>query len=497
MAEVRLRLAAMIGEAGRDYNEDNYQICTDLSASNWGFTTDSEIDLSDYGTLLVVCDGMGGANAGEVASQIAIDVIREWFSVENLSKEKLDYPAQIRSYIKKTVQAADCTIKQHSSSDPLTSGMGTTIVLAWFINRYVYVGWCGDSRCYRFNPTDGLKLLSHDHSYVQELVDKGKLCPELAFDFPDRNIITRSLGAPHQKATADVLDFPVHNGDVFLLCSDGLSGTLRDDELERIIRNNSESMTECRNALWSASEEAGWDDNVTLALCQILSGADVEHLTSTLKLDTKLDEMPASSDSTDSLGEAEKASEISDDKNFIEEGKVKRRNVKKSLILTLIIAVIAALIGYYLYFKEPKPEGSAKTEQPAPSGNEVVSQRPASPPSTVAIEQSAVNKPSEKSENTEISLKPAGKTNDKVHASDTAAQMSILDETSTEATSGDSVYIYNAKEGDSWMLIANRYNITPSELRTFNGIIENAPLKVGKKIKIPVKKKSNNNATIN
>jgi len=284
MAMVKFRLAARCEAAGRMDNEDNYQISENLSEGKWSFTTDEEVDLSQLGVLLVVADGMGGLNAGEIASALAIETVKEWFSPENLSKETFKYPSQIKSYIKKTIQAADQRIKSAGEKDKSISGMGSTIVLAWIIDNYVYVGWCGDSRAYRYNPADGFIQLSHDHSYVQELVDKGKLQPELAFDFPDRNIITRSLGDTRRKANPDILDFPLHNGDLFLLCSDGLSGVLRDEQLAEIIAANSNSLLTCRDALWKASFEAEWDDNVTFILCQILSGIEVEKQENTLKI---------------------------------------------------------------------------------------------------------------------------------------------------------------------------------------------------------------------
>jgi len=136
------------------------------------------------------------------------------------------------------------------------------------------VGWCGDSRAYRFNPAFGLQQLSHDHSYVQELVDTGRLLEELAFDHPESNIITRSLGDNRQKARPDVKCYPIYNEDIILLCSDGLNGVLRDNEIQSILLKNTDSMESCRKALWAESEIAGWIDNVTIILCQIMSGAN-------------------------------------------------------------------------------------------------------------------------------------------------------------------------------------------------------------------------------
>jgi serine/threonine protein phosphatase PrpC len=221
-------MAARCEAAGRPNNEDNYQLDDNLSDNSWGFTADAEVSLGEKGALLVVCDGMGGMNAGEVASDIAVKTIKEWFTTEKLTDATIAAPCK---YIASAIVAADAAIKAHSKTNPDTEGMGSTIVLAWLLGQKVYVGWCGDSRCYRFNPALGLERLSHDHSYVQELVDAGKLTEELAFDHPNNNIITRSLGDPRGAAQPDTKEFDLYDQDIILLCSDGLCGTLRDNEM--------------------------------------------------------------------------------------------------------------------------------------------------------------------------------------------------------------------------------------------------------------------------
>ena len=262
-------MAARCEAARRPNNEDNYQLDCDLSDNEWGFTADAQIELGKNGALLVVCDGMGGMNAGEVASDIAVTTIKEWFCAEKLTNEVLSAPVE---YIKNAIKAADAAIKAHGKSHPETEGMCSTIVMAWMLGKKVYVGWCGDSRCYCYNSKTGLVRLSHDHSYVQELVDAGKLTEELAFDHPNNNIITRSLGDPNGVARPDAKEYDLHTDDVLMLCSDGLCGCLRDREMEQIIASHLESMQECRDALWVADEAAGWHDNVTIALAQIISG---------------------------------------------------------------------------------------------------------------------------------------------------------------------------------------------------------------------------------
>ena len=266
---ILFRMAARCEAAGRPNNEDNYQLDDNLSDNSWGFTADAEVSLGEKGALLVVCDGMGGMNAGEVASDIAVKTIKEWFTTDKLTDAAIAAPCK---YISSAIVAADAAIKAHSKTNPDTEGMGSTIVLAWLLGQKVYVGWCGDSRCYRFNPALGLERLSHDHSYVQELVDAGKLTEELAFDHPNNNIITRSLGDPRGAAQPDTKEFDLYNQDIILLCSDGLCGTLRDNEIAELIKQHQTSMQECRDALWDADEAAGWTDNTTIALAQIISG---------------------------------------------------------------------------------------------------------------------------------------------------------------------------------------------------------------------------------
>lgn len=269
MKDIRFTLAARCEAAGRENNEDNYQVVADIAGNRHGFTADEELQLGEFGTLLVVCDGMGGMNAGEVASAIAVQTIKECFAAEKITKEVLSAPEK---YIVSSIQAADAAIKAESKRNPATEGMGSTIVLAWLLRGKVYVGWCGDSRAYRYNAVSGLERLSHDHSYVQELVDAGSITEELAFFHPNNNIITRSLGDPRGAAQPDTKVFDIQQGDIYLLCSDGLCGCLQDRQIQEVIEQHHTAASECRDALWQADEAAGWHDNVTTILAQITAG---------------------------------------------------------------------------------------------------------------------------------------------------------------------------------------------------------------------------------
>ena len=271
MSEIlKIRLAARCEAAGRPENEDNFQVAEDLSVSNVGFETDKIFPLGNKGTLLLVCDGMGGMNAGEVASAIGVETIKNLFAPQLLTSEVLANDDSICAYMKRAIIKADSRIKEEAQKDSAKQGMGSTAVMAWLLGQKVYVAWCGDSRCYRYNPATGLEQLSHDHSYVQDLVDTNQLNPELAFDHPNKNIITRSLGDPRGAARPDTKVFNLHIGDVILLCSDGLNDSLRDSEIAQSISRSLDSMGNCRDALWNDSCQAGWHDNVTIVLAQVV-----------------------------------------------------------------------------------------------------------------------------------------------------------------------------------------------------------------------------------
>ena len=274
MKDIRFTLAARCEAAGRDNNEDNYQVISDIASNTYTFAAGEELTLGDKGTLLVVCDGMGGMNAGEVASAIAVKTVKEAFAAERISKEALANPEK---FIVQAIQAADAAIKAEGKRNPETEGMGSTIVLAWLLHGKAYIGWCGDSRAYRYNPATGLERLSHDHSYVQELVDAGSITEELAFFHPNNNIITRSLGDLRGMAKPDTKVFDIQQGDLYLLCSDGLCGCLQDAQIRSVIEQHHTTVAECRDALWQADEAAGWHDNVTTVLAQITKGGIAPH----------------------------------------------------------------------------------------------------------------------------------------------------------------------------------------------------------------------------
>ncbi len=273
MSDIKFRIAAKtdVGCA-RSNNEDNFQAAADLSQPTMTWVNNQTYDLGEKGALLVVADGMGGMNAGEVASAIAIETVREFFTPERITPEVLKSRFTIEKFMKDVVVEADRRIKSRSTSE--TRGMGTTIVMAWLLQGQCYVCWCGDSRAYLYNPLNGLVQLSKDHSYVQALVDLGKITTEEAFDYPDNNVITRCLCDAHQKAEPDCLLQPrqLCDGDLILLCSDGLNGMLRDNEISKLIKEGPDDVNQLTDALIDGALAAGGNDNVTVAVARIDSG---------------------------------------------------------------------------------------------------------------------------------------------------------------------------------------------------------------------------------
>lgn len=260
----------------RDNNEDNFTVCPDLTKNEWIVPADNQqaIQLGERGCVMVVADGMGGQNAGEVASAIAIDTVQDLLSPNKLPADVLNKTDAIKQFLKKVILECDNRIKDKTKEDASTFGMGSTIVISWLVNRKLYVAWLGDSRAYSFVPNKGIARLSKDHSYVQQLVDAGTITEEEAMNHPNSNVITRSLGDTSQKAKADVAEYEIEDGQIILLCSDGLCGVCKDEEIGGIIEAEEGDLQKCKETLSTAALAAGGSDNITVSLMQISIGSN-------------------------------------------------------------------------------------------------------------------------------------------------------------------------------------------------------------------------------
>jgi len=219
------------------------------------------------GSLFLVCDGMGGHAGGDIASKTATEVITGVFNRE-VAK---DIPALIyQSFL-----TANNALLGISSANPDLTGMGTTVVLFLVKNSEVYYGNMGDSRLYFFNGSD-FKRLSKDHSFVQLLLDKGIINELEAEIHPRRNEITQALGI-NETIEPDISKsgFRVRQGDLFMLCSDGLHGMLSDKEMLALIKNREYTVNRKCELLVEKANVAGGNDNISVQLIEVVKpGSD-------------------------------------------------------------------------------------------------------------------------------------------------------------------------------------------------------------------------------
>lgn len=206
--------------------------------------------------LFAVADGMGGARAGEVASQIAVDEFAARAEGDGSPEERL---AEI-------VRAANRKIYDLSQSNESHAGMGTTVTAALVGRQEVSLGHVGDSRAYRFRD-DELERLTQDHSLVEELMRMGKLSPEDAESDPRRSIITRALG-PEPDVEVETYTYPARDGDVYLICSDGLTGMVPDERMAEILRARS-SLAQAAKDLVDDANARGGKDNITVLMFKL------------------------------------------------------------------------------------------------------------------------------------------------------------------------------------------------------------------------------------
>jgi protein phosphatase len=218
--------------------------------------------------LFAVADGMGGAQAGEVASRMAVEVLHEGLGAASTGT--------VAEHLRDQVVEANLRIHQRAQSDSRNAGMGTTLTAAYVDERRLVVVHVGDSRLYRLR--DGvLERLTRDHSLVEELVRQGRLTPEEAAEHPQRSIITRALG-PESEVAVDSEVLRVQDGDLFMVCSDGLTAMLSDQRIADLLVGDlpagagGEVPLEARvDALVDAANEAGGRDNITVLLFRVAS----------------------------------------------------------------------------------------------------------------------------------------------------------------------------------------------------------------------------------
>ena len=236
--------------------------------------------------LFAVADGMGGAQAGEVASRLAADSVRE---------AKLgDLPSPEQTV--EIIREANRRVYAYSSENASTRGMGTTMTVALVEGSVVTIGHVGDSRAYLLRE-DQLTQLTQDHSLVAELVRSGRLSPKEAESHPRRSVITRALGT-ESDVEVDVFSIRAQNGDLFLLCSDGLTSMVSDEEIAKLLVAARADLDSAGEKLVAAANQAGGEDNITVVLFELEAGEPETEEEPDQKLDvaktlTEADAVPA------------------------------------------------------------------------------------------------------------------------------------------------------------------------------------------------------------
>lgn len=251
----------------REHNEDNF-VVANLDTQERGLKDDNRSPVvSGKGMLFGVCDGMGGAAAGEVASQLAVDIIYEQLA----SEEALATRDTLARRLVRAIEHAGARIFQEARADRSRRGMGTTATVAAFRDERIFIGQVGDSRAYLLREGK-LVQLTRDQSLVNQLIEAGQLTEEEAETFEHNNIILQALGTA-ETVQVDLTYVDVHKGDVLMLCSDGLSGMIRAEEIHEVLSREAEPMEACRE-LTERANAAGGHDNITVIIARFDEGLD-------------------------------------------------------------------------------------------------------------------------------------------------------------------------------------------------------------------------------
>jgi protein phosphatase len=328
----------------RTHNEDDFAICKDLSEKKWGFKRGEILSLPKLGALLIVADGMGGENAGEVASNLAQATVKEDF---DQLEEAPETAAEREDLLAKSILRAHQAVVNHQHKNLDTAGMGTTLVVAWVIEDSVHVAWSGDSRCYIYNGYKPLYPFTDDHSLVWQMVEENQMTPEEARVHPESNIVTQSLGDEKNPPQPSVKTTKLYKGNRLILCSDGLNGMLSDQQIESVLEEGG-TIDETCGKLVKAANDAGGEDNITCLMVEIHEGAEPSEADLAAQSEIK------SKTTTTQI--------------------LRKKNSSKSLAIGVLIVVIAVLAAW-IYFDGRSPEVKAdpviqdpetgQTEQPA------------------------------------------------------------------------------------------------------------------------------------
>jgi len=286
--------------------------------------------------LFAIADGMGGAQAGEVASGLATAALKEG---------QADAAGEQR--IADLIQEANRRVYDRSSSDPNTSGMGTTITVALVEDDHVAFGHVGDSRAYLIRDAS-MEQLTEDHSLVNELLKTGKLSREEAETHPQRSVITRALGTDPD-VDVDTFSVRAENGDLFLLCSDGLTDMVSEESILDLVERHRDDIDGALCALVKEANRGGGQDNITVVAFEIANGVLARDG------DTREQALPAVDDE-ETLSELDgvptvDTAVVSVDEIQAEDKAVRRRHRRRRILAWLAIMLLVAGAAVLLYLR--------------------------------------------------------------------------------------------------------------------------------------------------
>jgi PPM family protein phosphatase len=286
--------------------------------------------------LFAIADGMGGAQAGEVASGLATAALKEG---------QADAAGEQR--IADLIQEANRRVYDRSSSDPNTSGMGTTITVALVEDDHVAFGHVGDSRAYLIRDAS-MEQLTEDHSLVNELLKTGKLSREEAETHPQRSVITRALGTDPD-VDVDTFSVRAENGDLFLLCSDGLTDMVSEESILDLVERHRDDIDGALRALVKEANRGGGQDNITVVAFEIANGVLARDG------DTREQALPTVDDE-DTLSELDgvptvDTAVVSVDEIQAEDKAVRRRHRRRRILAWLAIMLLVAGAAVLLYLR--------------------------------------------------------------------------------------------------------------------------------------------------
>jgi len=299
--------------------------------------------------LFAIADGMGGAQAGEVASRLAAAAVRE--------PVPRALAAGGEERIFELIQEANRRVYDRSNTDPNTSGMGTTMTVALVEDANVAFGHVGDSRAYLIR--DGrMEQLTEDHSLVNELMKSGKLSREEAQTHPQKSVITRAVGTDPD-VDVDTFTVPVQTGDLFLLCSDGLTDVVSEDEILDLVERNRQDIDRALRALVKEANRGGGEDNITVVAFEIAEDAVHDGRTQEQALPPELAEA-REPDEEDTLTEADNVPVVGDtmivsadelrDAGVAADGP-KGRHIRRRLVALLALLLLAAAVAALVLWK--------------------------------------------------------------------------------------------------------------------------------------------------